>query len=367
MDENITERVLFERCHDKLTNRAVELGWDSLESDSQYIALINEEIELAKIINDAATYMLCYEDLGNIAYSPYGTTYRNIEKEMLCRAAALGDMEASHRLVDYVFMDGDYAEAARCAKNHLKRGGEVDDFEDAKLEPRHDYSIEDNKTLPWLNEVMKVHPTPQCCYVLARCYWDIEDLVNSRVIIFDKIVPGDGDVNHDKALLLYARAADDGYFWAQYYYGLYLFFVGGEDMENGASYLEKALAHIPEEPEPDEDMFENKETREWLQGNIEKALFKYKGRISTRVMELENKAQQHDLMACVDLTIAYLKGEECPRNCDKALDFASRILFENHDFCVLLDRMDDLPESDRDWLEKELHKEAIRIEEWNNE
>ena len=53
MSENITERVLFKQCHDKLTDRAVELGWNSLESDAQYIALINEEVELARIANDA--------------------------------------------------------------------------------------------------------------------------------------------------------------------------------------------------------------------------------------------------------------------------------------------------------------------------
>jgi len=64
MNENITEKVRFERCHDKLVDRVKEVGEDSLETDTQFIALINEEVELARIVNDAAMYMLCYEDLG---------------------------------------------------------------------------------------------------------------------------------------------------------------------------------------------------------------------------------------------------------------------------------------------------------------
>lgn len=365
MSEKNAERILFERCHDKLTNRAVELGWNSLESDAQYIALIDEEIELAKIVNEAATYMLCYDDLGDIAYSPDGTKYRKIEKEMLRKAAELGDMEASCQLVDYVFTDGDYDEAARCAMDHLKRGGEVDDFDDAELEPRHDCLIEDNVTVPWLKEVMKVHPTAQCRYVLARCYWDIENVINSWLLFSDKTHPSGNDENRDKALPLYERAADDGYFWAQYFYGLYLLLVGGEGTKKGVSYLEQALLDIPEVPEPNEDRFENDETREWLRENIEKSLFKCTGRISTHIIELEKNSNRGDLMACIELAIAYMKGEECPRNCDKALNYAVQLLFEDHEFEVLLNRMDDLPKADRDWLEQNLHKEAIQIEEWN--
>ena len=364
MSENITERVLFKQCHDKLTDRAVELGWNSLESDAQYIALINEEVELARIANDAKLYMLCHEDLGNIAYCPGGTKYRNIEKEMLCKAAELGDMEASKRLVDFVFNDRDYNEAARCAVEHLKRGGEVDDFECAELEPRHDCSIEDNETLPWLQAVLEVRPSGQCRYVLARCYWDMEDLINSKLLSFDEVIPSENDENHDKALSLYQQAADDGYFWAQYYYGLYLLFVGGEVMEKGVAYLEKALTHIPEVPEPDEDSVENDETREWLRENIEKSLFKCTGRTSTHIIELEKNAQQHDLMACVELTIAYLEGNECQRDRDKAFDYASRLLFEDHEFDQLLIRMDDLPPADREWLIQRLHEENCGLEDF---
>ena len=175
MNGDMTERARFERCHDKLTDRAVELGWNSLESDDQFIALINEEVELARIVNDAAMYRLCYEDLGEVAYSPNGVKYKLLKKEMLSKAAELGDMEASRRLVDYVFTDGDFNEAVRCAIEHLKRGGEVNDFEYAELEPLHDHSIEDKETLPWLQTVMEVRPSDQCRYVLARCHWDIED------------------------------------------------------------------------------------------------------------------------------------------------------------------------------------------------
>ena len=364
MNENITEKVLFERCHDKLVDRVKEVGEDFLETDTQFIALINEEVELARIANDAAMYMLCYEDLGELAYSQDGAKYKLMEKEMLSKAAELGDMEASRRLVDYVFTDGDFNEAARCAVEHLKRGGEVDDFEWAELEPRHDCPIEDNETLPWLKAVMEVRPSDQCRYVLARCYWDIEDLINSKLLDFDKVIPSENDENHDKALSLYQQAADDGYFWAQYYYGLYLLFVGGEVMEKGVAYLEKALTHIPEVPEPDEDSVENDETREWLRANIEKSLFKCTGRTSTHIIELEKNAQQHDLMACVELTIAYLEGNECQRDRDKAFDYASRLLFEDHEFDQLLIRMDDLPPADREWLIQRLHEEHRGLEDF---
>ena len=367
MNENITERVLFKQCHDKLKERAVELEWRALEADTQFVSLLEEEVELARIANDVAMYMLCYEDLGDIAYCPGNTKYRKMEKEMLRRAAELGDMEASRRLVDYVFTDGDFSEAARCAIEHLKRGGKVDDFEYAELEPLHDHSIEDKETLPWLQAVMEVRPSDQCRYVLARCYWDIEDLIDSKLVFFDKITPSENDENHGKALSLYEQAADDGYFWAQYYYGFYLLLVGGEAMENGVAYLEKALMNIPLLPKPyaDEESSENEDARIWLRENLEKALFKYKGRVSTHVMELEKKAQQHDLTACVELAIAYMEGEECPRDCDKALDYASRLLFEDQEFGLLLNRMDDLPPADRQWLEGKLSEEASRIEATN--
>ena len=112
-----------------------------------------------------------------------------------------------------------------------------------------------------------------------------------------------------------------------------------DNMENGVAYLEKALTHIPEVPEPDEDSVENDETREWLRENIEKSLFKCTGRTSTHIIELEKNAQQHDLMACVELTIAYLEGNECQRDRDKAFDYASRLLFEDQEF---VDRVKEL-------------------------
>jgi hypothetical protein len=43
MGESITERVIFEQCHDMFANRAVELGWNSLEADVQFIAHNYEE------------------------------------------------------------------------------------------------------------------------------------------------------------------------------------------------------------------------------------------------------------------------------------------------------------------------------------
>ena len=70
-------------------------------------------------------------------------------------------------------------------------------------------------------------------------------------------------------------------------------------------------------------------------------------------------------MACVELAIAYMQGEECPRDCDKALDYASRLLFEDHEFGILLNRMDDLSQTDKDWLMRGLNEEASQIESMN--
>lgn len=67
-------------------------------------------------------------------------------------------------------------------------------------------------------------------------------------------------------------------------------------------------------------------------------------------------------MACVELTIAYLEGNEYPRDRDKAFNYASRILFEDHEFGILLNRMDDLPLADKEWLMRRLNEEASRIE-----
>ena len=70
-------------------------------------------------------------------------------------------------------------------------------------------------------------------------------------------------------------------------------------------------------------------------------------------------------MACIDLAMAYMEGEECPRDQEKSFAYASRLLFEDKEFTDLLIRMDDLPVEDRDWLNVKLNEEACRIEEMN--
>lgn len=357
MDKSRTEQALFEKCQNELKARCVELHWRGIHEDSTAVSLLKEEVRLARAVDDKDMYMQCYADAGNFTESSHDGGFKAIEIEMLHKAAERGDLEASRLLADIAFREENYDVAVRQAIAHIERGGEADDCEVANIEPRHDCQIE-NETLPWLMKVVEVRPTARSRYVLARCFWDIE-----QVLLFpNSLRPIGNDCNRDKALPLYRMAADEGYFWSQYYYGLLLLIEGGEGVSSGSVYLQKALMNIPEMPEPNEDKYEKEDTRKWLRETIEKAVYKYTGLISTRVKELEASARRGDLLACIDLAIAYLKGVECPRDCAKAFDYASCLLFENHEFRLLLNRMEDLPQSDRNWLENKLSEEASRLE-----
>ena len=160
-------------------------------------------------------------------------------------------------------------------------------------------------------------------------------------------------------ILLYREAADAGFFWAQLNLGWYFLANGGEaNTKDGLALLEKALANIPDEPEPGESPEENAEFKKELASVIEQAFFAKTGRVSSRVTDLEERSGNGDLLADIDLALAYLAGADCPRNRDKALAHASRTLFHDREFDVLLDRMNDLSADDRDWLMRNLHAEA---------
>ena len=357
----------FEKCHAAFNARGAELHWKNLDKDTCTVALLHEEIGLAETSQDKDLFMQCFSDVCEFAEDSGDPRYKELEWEMLCRAAKCGHMEASRMLADDYyegFAPGgeDLDAALRCALEHLKRGGEVDDFESLKLEPEHDCLVDD-KMLLWLPKVLAVRPCSECRYVLARCYWDIEDALKDALMLLDEIKTTGTEAELEKALPFYRQSAEEGYFWSQLYFGLYLLLT--EDIGSGAAYLENALLHIPETLEPNEKHAENEGTREWLRATIEKVLFKHTGRISGRVRELAERARQDDLSAYIDLAIAYMEGEECPRDREKSFEYASRLLFEDKECTDLLIRMDDLAKEDREWLNAKLYEERNRLEVMN--
>lgn len=343
----------FACCHEKFQQLAAERGWDQLENDPELVELLKTEKRIAEKVADAdiAFQVWCDADEFNGAQ-------HDISWSMLVRAAKLGHMTAIQTLAEsyyngYCPEGVNFDKAIDWALEYLRRGGEAEDFEYLSIRPAHDEPI-DKKTKDWFSKVSARIPSPESRYVLARSYWDIEKVVDHALILSCKMEIAESQENVLKASELYRTAADEGYFWSQYYFGLYLARPGGNDVARGIGYLEKALANIPELPVPEEDCVENEETRDYLRSCMNEALFKCTGRASERILELESKAKDGDTSALVDLTIEYIKGKECHRDLDKALECVPDILFEEK-IMDLLCRMDDLPEEDRKWLEKNLH------------
>ena len=256
----------FEKCHAAFYARAVELHWRNLLQDSQIIALLEEEVRLANEANDKELFWQCAEDVKSF---PEG--FEELEWEMLRKAAELGHLEASSELADgyyegFALGGENLDEALRCALEHFERGGEVGDFEYLKLEPRHDCPIDD-RMLPWMRKVLEARPKPECKYVLARCHWDIEEVLVSP----DRISPTGSEEGRATAYPLYRQAAEEGYFWSQFYFGLYLL-LAGEDTATGIAYLEKARANIPDVPDPCDGPEERESAKRFLKETIEKAL-----------------------------------------------------------------------------------------------
>ena len=192
-------------------------------------------MRIAETTKDKDLFMQCFLDVCEFAEDSGDPAYKKLEWEMLCKAAESGHMEASRMLADDYyegFAPGgeDFGAALRCALDHLKRGGDVDDFEFIQLEPAHNCPIDD-KMLPWMQKVLAVRPKPECTYVLARCYWDIEE----ALLLLDEIRPVGSEVGRTKAMPFYRQAADEGYFWSQLYFGLYLLLTGGENTGTGTA------------------------------------------------------------------------------------------------------------------------------------
>ena len=85
----------FAKCHEELVARGEELGWRSLGMDTRYVALLEREVELARTTNDIALYEQCFDDVGELMADAQIGKYKEIEKELLCKAAELGSAKAN--------------------------------------------------------------------------------------------------------------------------------------------------------------------------------------------------------------------------------------------------------------------------------
>ena len=81
----------FEKQHDALMERCgEELHWNSIHKDSQAVAIIEEEVRLARASNDKDVCMQCADDIGEFSECSGGNEFKAIEMEMLLKAAELG-------------------------------------------------------------------------------------------------------------------------------------------------------------------------------------------------------------------------------------------------------------------------------------
>ena len=89
MSEGKAMRDQFVVCHDELVARGEKLEWKALRADARYVALLEKEVELARSANDATFYELCFDDVGELTAEVHDVRYEAIEREMLCKAAAV--------------------------------------------------------------------------------------------------------------------------------------------------------------------------------------------------------------------------------------------------------------------------------------
>ena len=99
LDESLTEQSLFEKQHDALMERCgEELHWNSIHKDSQAVAILEEEVRLARASNDKDVCMQCADDISDFSECSRGNEFKALEIEMLLKAAELGSPDANYRL-----------------------------------------------------------------------------------------------------------------------------------------------------------------------------------------------------------------------------------------------------------------------------
>ena len=299
LDESLTEQSLFEKQHDALMERCgEELHWNSIHKDSQAVAILEEEVRLARASNDKDVCMQCADDISDFSECSRGNEFKALEVEMLLKAAELGSPDANYRLGNrYRWgkdLPRDYEKAYVC----YRKGEECDwvpiDPEDNRVvmedgggEVTSEFLLaESDDDIEWWLFLLENHPNRSIKCGLADWY-----------------MKQGGDENRGKALKLFEESANEGFEFA--FFKLLEFYSKGEfkDLEKGRYWFEKAV-----ELGFDEACFANELGVESLQ-----------------CRKLKEAADAGDCVAAAKLACAYLHGvydggnEECVC-CVKDLD-----------------------------------------------
>lgn len=361
-NENLVDyqilRDEFEKCREEFNRRAYELT-SPIKNDARCRELIQEEMRLARLINDKDVYKACYDDALDFDDNCKDNW------EMLEKVADLGELDSLWQVAEYYCFGYtpfgvDFDKAAHYAMEYVRHGGRADGFESIKsISPEHDALVDHEVHENLIAAICKLEPTKERKYYRARCLWDIEKEMCDVLSIPELIGKVTRGANTLKAISLYREAANEGYFWSLFYLGMYFTLSGGDERGVGIAYLEDAKNNAPINGSLTSEQKE--QVREVVE-IIEKTLFSCTGKISNRVKMLEGQLRQGNLSAAPELAVAYMKGEECPKDRDKAFDCAAGLLFHDEEFAELVHLMHDLPDNDRVWLEKKLNAEAQKVE-----
>ena len=238
MSKQKTIREQFAECHEELVARGEELEWRSLGADARYVALLEKEVELARIANETALYEQCFDDVGELTAEAHDGKYEEIEREMLFRAAELGSAKANlwlgHEYRLGKNLPRDFEKAYSC---YLK--GE--DFDWAPIDPEDNRSVmedsdgevdsdfllsESDGDMDWWLFLLEKHPNRSIKCGIADWY-----------------MKQGGDENRAKALKLFEDSANKGFEFA--FFKLIEFYSKGEfkDIDKGRCWFEKAVEH----------------------------------------------------------------------------------------------------------------------------
>lgn len=239
LDENLTEQSLFEKRHDALMERCgEELHWNSIHKDSQAVAILEEEVRLARASNDKDVCMQCADDIGEFSECSRGNEFKALEIEMLIKAAELGSPDANYRLGNRYRrgkdLPRDYEKAYAC----YRKGEECDwvpiDPEDNRVvmedgggEVTSEFLLtESDDDIEWWLFLLEKHPNRSIKCGLADWY-----------------MKQGGDENREKALKLFEESANEGFEFA--FFKLIEFYSAGEfkDVAKGGYWFEKAVEH----------------------------------------------------------------------------------------------------------------------------
>lgn len=339
MSEGKAMRDQFAECHDELVARGEKLEWRSLGSDARYVALLEKEVELARSVNEATFYELCFDDVGELTAEGNDVKYEVIEREMLCKAAELGSAKANlwlgHEYRAGKNMPRDFEKAYSC---YLKGN----DFDWVPIDPEDNGAVMENRNGEVDSDLLLAESDGDIdwwLFLLAR-----HPNRSIKCGIADWYMKQGGDENREKALKLFEESANEGFEFA--FFRLIEFYSKGEfkDLEKGRQWFEKAVARGF-----DEACFANDLGLESLQ-----------------CRKLKVAADSGDSVAAAKLACAYLHGVYdggdkeyvcCAKDLDKACHYGVLACMEEAGGQMLVNGLDDRKVEDQKFL-SEVAQEA---------